>query len=114
VTHTTKPIFVQWKGERRKLADLCRQYGLRRTTVDFRLRCSWTLDEALLTPKGACRYCGGLELGRRSMPKLDWPRKGATPKERLAADVHTFGPTASPGYDEWQHIAADIRALLNA
>lgn len=45
-----KATLIEFQGEKHLLADLCARHGLDRSTVNYRLRAGWGLEEALTTP----------------------------------------------------------------
>lgn len=46
----TNTIFVECKGEVRKLCELCEEHGMRESVVYSRLRLGWNLEKALTMP----------------------------------------------------------------
>lgn len=43
-------VWVEFRGERRKVADLCEEYGIPRDTLAYRLRTGWTPELAFTVP----------------------------------------------------------------
>lgn len=46
-------LWVEYRGERRRLIDLCEQFGTWPDTVKFRLKHGWTMEAAVETPTRA-------------------------------------------------------------
>ncbi len=53
--NTSKTVWVVWRGERRPLAPLCREFGMSGPVVYGRLKLGWALEDALLVPIRAYR-----------------------------------------------------------
>jgi hypothetical protein len=44
-------VWVEWKGEQRKLLELCRENGVDHSVIRGRLRAGWGLEKAVETPR---------------------------------------------------------------
>jgi hypothetical protein len=43
-------VFIEWGGDRRKLVEVCEEFGVSRSVVGSRLRIGWSVDRALTAP----------------------------------------------------------------
>lgn len=49
---TKKPMFLEYMGERKQLAEWARKTGISRTAIMLRIRRGWTVEQALTLPVG--------------------------------------------------------------
>lgn len=65
--NTRKTLYVDWRGERRKLLDLANEFDIPRKRVWMRLNLGWSLEAALTTP---VRHCGRTPAAKPSQRAL--------------------------------------------
>lgn len=51
----TRPAWVDWQGQRRRLVDVCFDHHIRPATVRDRMRHGWPIEDAVRTPNARRR-----------------------------------------------------------